>query len=133
MKAALDDAKLTTDKIGYLNAHATSTPLGDRVECTAIKHLFGSHSSSLSVSSTKGATGHLQGAAGSLEAAFTILTVTHGILPPTLNLESTEPEMDLDFVPQISKQWNDTVQRIALTNSYGFGGTNASMCFGELK
>ena len=132
MKAALDDAKLSTDKIGYINAHATSTPLGDRVECAAIKHLFGSHSSSLSVSSTKGATGHLLGAAGSLEAAFTILAVKHGILPPTLNLESAEPEMDLDFVPQISKQWKDPKQRIALTNSYGFGGTNTSICLGQL-
>ena len=131
VKGALDDAKLTTDKVGYINAHATSTPLGDRVECAAIKHLFGSHSSSLSVSSTKGATGHLLGAAGSLEAAFTILAVKHGILPPTLNLESAEPEMDLDFVPQISKQWKDSAIRIALTNSYGFGGTNASMCFSQ--
>ena len=132
MKAALDDAKLTANKIGYINAHATSTPLGDRIECAAIKHLFSSHSSSLSVSSTKGATGHLLGAAGSLEAAFTILAVTHGMLPPTLNLESTEPDMDLDFVPQISKQWEDSMQRIALTNSYGFGGTNASVCVGQL-
>ena len=132
MKAALDDAKLTTDKVGYINAHATSTPLGDRVECAAIKRLFGSHNVSLSVSSTKGATGHLQGAAGSLEAAFTVLAVKNGILPPTLNLESTEPEMDLDFVPQTSKLWKNPAQRIAVTNSYGFGGTNASMCFGEL-
>ena len=131
MRGALDDAKLPVDKIGYINAHATSTPLGDRVECAAIKHLFGSHSSSLSVSSTKGATGHLQGAAGSLEAAFTILAVKHGILPPTLNLESTEHEMDLDFVPQVAKKWMNPVQRIALTNSYGFGGTSTSICFGE--
>ena len=132
MRGALDDAKLPVDKIGYINAHATSTPLGDRVECAAIKHLFGSHSLLLSVSSTKGATGHLLGAAGSLEAAFTVLAVKHGILPPTLNLESTEPEMDLDFVPKISKQWRNHVQRIALANSYGFGGTNASICFGQL-
>lgn len=132
MKAAIDDAKLEPDKIGYINAHATSTPLGDRVESAAVQTLFGEHSSVLSVSSTKGATGHLLGAAGSLEAAFTVLAVRYGVIPPTLNVESTETGMDLDYVPQVSKQWNSHTNRIALTNSYGFGGTNASLCIGQI-
>ncbi|XP_065903680.1 3-oxoacyl-[acyl-carrier-protein] synthase, mitochondrial-like [Dysidea avara] len=132
MKAALDDAKLEPDKVSYINAHATSTPLGDRVESAAVKKLFGSHSSVLSVSSTKGATGHLLGAAGSLEAAFTVLAVKYGVMPPTLNVESTETEMDLDYVPQVSKQWDNCTNRIALTNSYGFGGTNASLCISQI-
>jgi len=131
MKSALDDAKVKPDEIGYINAHATSTPLGDRIESAAIKKLFGKYSSMLYVSSTKGATGHLLGAAGSLEAAFTVLAVKYGVIPPTLNVESTEKEMDLDYVPQVSKQWDSSSDRIALTNSYGFGGTNASLCIGQ--
>jgi len=132
MKAAIDDAELEPDEIGYINAHATSTPLGDRIESAAIKTLFGKHSSVLSVSSTKGATGHLLGAAGSLEAVFTVLAVKYGVIPPTLNFESTETGMDLDYVPQVSKHWNNFTNRIAVTNSYGFGGTNASLCIGQI-
>jgi len=126
MRNALKRAKLAPDQIDYINAHGTSTPLGDEIELGAVKRLFGQDAYKLSMSSTKSATGHLLGAAGSVEAIFSILAMRDGIAPPTLNLENPSPGCDIDLVPNQAKQRKI---RHVLSNTFGFGGTNASLIF----
>jgi 3-oxoacyl-[acyl-carrier-protein] synthase II len=126
MRNALRRAKLNPEDIDYINAHGTSTPLGDEIELGAVKRLFGEHSYKVSMSSTKSAIGHLLGAAGSVEAIFSILAMRDGVAPPTLNLENPSEGCDIDLVP---KQAKERQIRHALSNSFGFGGTNASLIF----
>jgi 3-oxoacyl-[acyl-carrier-protein] synthase II len=126
MRAALKRAKLGPEDIDYINAHGTSTPLGDEIELGAVKRLFGEHAYKLSMSSTKSAIGHLLGAAGSVEAIFSILALRDGVVPPTLNLDNPSPGCDIDLVPHKARQ---RPIRAALSNSFGFGGTNASLIF----
>jgi 3-oxoacyl-[acyl-carrier-protein] synthase II len=126
MRNALRRAKLDPEDIDYVNAHGTSTPLGDEIELGAVKRLFGEHAYKLSMSSTKSAIGHLLGAAGSVEAIFSILAIKHQVAPPTLNLENPSPGCDIDLVP---KQAKERKIRNVLSNSFGFGGTNASLIF----
>jgi len=126
MRNALKRAKLAPDQIDYINAHGTSTPLGDEIELGAVKRLFGEHAHKLSMSSTKSAIGHLLGAAGSVEAIFSILAMRDGVAPPTLNLENPSPGCDIDLVPRQAKERKI---RHVLSNSFGFGGTNASLIF----
>ncbi len=129
MTAALRDAAVTPDQLHYINAHATSTELGDRAETVAIKRTLGDHAKKVPVSSTKSMTGHLLGAAGVVEAIFSILAIRDGVLPPTINLENPDPECDLDYVPNTARR---APVRVALSNSFGFGGTNGSLVFRAL-
>jgi 3-oxoacyl-[acyl-carrier-protein] synthase II len=129
MRAALKRAGLSTDKIDYINAHGTSTPLGDEIELNAVKRLFGADAYKLSMSSTKSATGHLLGAAGAIEAIFALKTLTDQLVPPTINLDDPSAGCDIDLVPHTAKERQ---VRYALSNSFGFGGTNATVIFGSV-
>jgi 3-oxoacyl-[acyl-carrier-protein] synthase II len=124
MRAALADAGITPAQIDYINAHGTSTPLNDLYESRAIKTAFGDAAAAVAISSTKSMTGHLLGGAGGIETVFTALSIHHDMIPPTINLENADEECDLDYVPNVARQ--KTVD-YAMTNSFGFGGTNASL------
>jgi 3-oxoacyl-[acyl-carrier-protein] synthase II len=129
MTNALTDAALAPADVQYLNAHATSTPLGDRAETVAIKRAFGDHAHRMAVSSTKSMTGHLLGAAGVLEAIFCVLAIRDGVAPPTINYRTPDPACDLDFVPNTARRIKIDV---AMSNSFGFGGTNGTLIFRRL-
>ncbi len=126
MKNALNDAKLNIDDVDYINAHGTSTPAGDICETQGIQSVFGEHAKKLMVSSTKSMTGHLLGATGGIEAAFSALAISHGVIPPTINLDHQDPKCPLDYVPHTAREVD---VRVAISNSFGFGGTNASLIF----
>ena len=126
MQAALDDAGIKPTDVQYINAHGTSTDLNDKYETQAIKTIFGEHAYKMGVSSTKSMTGHLLGAAGGLEAGYTVLSIYNGIMPPTVNYEFPDPDCDLDYVPNSPRKADIDV---ALSNSFGFGGTNGTLVF----
>ena len=126
MHAALDDAGMDPDDIDYINAHGTSTPAGDRAETEAVKAVFGDRARRLPISSNKSMIGHLLGAAGGVEAVFGVLTLRHGVLPPTINYEEPDPECDLDYVPNTARE---AAVATVLSNSFGFGGTNGTLIF----
>ena len=126
MTNALKNAAINTTEVDYINAHGTSTPLGDIAETIAVKRCFGDYAKKLAVSSTKSMTGHLLGAAGGIEAVFSALAIHHQIAPPTINLENQDPQCDLDYIPNTARKMNINV---ALSNSFGFGGTNGTIVF----
>ncbi|MDX1571034.1 MAG: beta-ketoacyl-ACP synthase II [Xanthomonadales bacterium] len=130
MRAALRDAGLNPEEVDYINAHGTSTQVGDRAETDAVKSCFGDHASRLPVSSTKSMTGHLLGAAGGVEAIFSILALRDGIIPPTINLDDPDEGCDLDYVPHTARE---AQLNVALSNSFGFGGTNGTLVFRRLR
>jgi 3-oxoacyl-[acyl-carrier-protein] synthase II len=116
--------------VGYINAHGTSTPLGDQAETVGIKRVFGPHARNLCVSSTKSQLGHLLGASGGVELVITVLALVRGVIPPTINLEHPDPNCDLDYVPNVARQRRFSV---GMSNSFGFGGHNASLIVGQLR
>jgi 3-oxoacyl-[acyl-carrier-protein] synthase II len=126
MRIAMNNAGVNPDEVDYINAHGTSTPLGDLAETTATKTIFGDAAYKLAISSTKSMTGHLLGAAGGVEAIFTLLSIRDGIIPPTINLDKPSPDCDLDYVPNTAREADVNV---AISNSFGFGGTNGSLVF----
>jgi 3-oxoacyl-[acyl-carrier-protein] synthase II len=126
MKMALDTAGVNPGEVDYINAHGTSTPFNDLYETLAIKGVFGDHAKQLMISSTKSMTGHLLGAAGGIEAIYTLLAMGRGVVPPTINYTESDPECDLDYVPNVARKAD---VKIALSNSLGFGGTNATLLF----
>ena len=129
MQAALKNANINPEDIDYVNAHGTSTPLGDEIELAAVKRLFGDHAYKIAMSSTKSAIGHLLGAAGSVEAIYSILAIHNNVVPPTLNLDNPSESCDIELVPHTAQERE--VKRV-LSNSFGFGGTNATLVFSEL-
>lgn len=129
MEAAISDAGMNPDEVNYINAHGTSTPLGDIAETRAVHKVFGAHAKKLAVSSTKSTTGHLLGAAGAVEAVFSVLALRDQVAPPTINLENQDPECDLDYVPNAAREMPINA---VLTNSFGFGGTNGSLVFSKI-
>ena len=124
MQRALAAAQVNLDEVDYINAHGTSTPVGDLNENNAMKLCFGEHAHQLSISSTKSMTGHLLGAASAIEAVFSIMALVDNIVPPTINIYNPDPECDLDYTPNVAKE---KTLKIALSNSFGFGGTNSSI------
>jgi len=126
MKAAIKDARIAPEDIGYVNAHGTSTPIGDAIETRALKRLFGERAKKVAISSTKSMTGHLLGGAGGLEGGISVLALRDQILPPTINQETPDPECDLDYIPNVARKAS---VEYALSNSFGFGGTNAALIF----
>jgi 3-oxoacyl-[acyl-carrier-protein] synthase II len=130
MAGALADAGIAPTDVGYINAHGTSTPYNDKFETLAIKRVFGEHARRIAVSSTKSMTGHLLGAAGGVEAIATVLALHHGMLPPTINYETPDPDCDLDYVPNQARKQD---VELALTNAFGFGGTNATLAFRKYR
>ena len=126
MRMAIRDAGLKPEEIDHINAHGTSTPLNDATETQAVRTVFGEHAKKIPISATKSMTGHLLGAAGSTEAIFTILSLREGVLPPTINYEEPDPECDLDYVPNVARR---TPIQVAMSNAFGFGGTNATLIF----
>lgn len=130
MERALADARMSADSVGYINAHGTSTPLGDAAETVAIKNIFGSCAKQVSISSTKSQLGHSLGASGGIELVLTVLALRDGLIPPTINLENPDPACDLDYTPNTAKE---RVIHAAMSNSFGFGGHNATVIVSRLK
>lgn len=129
MRMALKNACCNPEDVGYINAHGTSTPMNDLYETMAIKSAFGDHANKLMVSSTKSMTGHALGAAGGLEAVFTLMAMDKRVVPPTINYQEPDPECDLDYVPNIAREARINA---ALSNNFGFGGTNATLLFRKI-
>ena len=129
MVNTLRNGGLNTDQVDYINAHGTSTPLGDVAETVAVKRCFGDQAKKVAVSSTKSMTGHLLGAAGGVEAVFSVLAIRDQVAPPTINLQNPDPQCDLDYVPNTARPMKIDV---ALSNSFGFGGTNGSLVFRKI-
>src|SRR5207247_164746 len=130
MEFALRDAHLNPSDVQYVNAHGTSTELGDAAETSAIKQVFGDHAHKLAISSTKSMVGHLLGASGGVEIIATILSIRHGVVHPTINLDTPDPACDLDYVPNTSREMR---VRFAISNSFGFGGHNCSLVVGAVE
>ncbi len=129
IQLAMHNAKINANQVDYVNAHGTSTPLGDLNESNAVKNAFGDHAYKLSISSTKSMTGHLLGAASGIEAIFSIMAINDGIIPPTINLNNQDPECDLDYTANVAKEREI---KIAMSNSFGFGGTNSTVIFKKI-